>query len=199
MQVPPAYSAKRSGGERLYDLARRGIAVERAPVAVVVHSLEVVALDGDRLELAVRCEAGTYVRALARDVGEALGTGAHLVALRRTRSGGFGEADAVSWAEVARRGREAVVPLEALLLNLPAVTVTTEGRAALRHGRDLSASLLVGDYPSASGWIRVLDGSGALVALAVPRPGTASAELPVASVLHPDIVLLDTAGASEER
>src|SRR5262249_56983955 len=85
MQVPPAYSAKRAGGERHYDLARRGVAVARPPVPVVVHAIDVVSLDGDRADLRVRCGPGTYVRALARDLGESLGTGAHLAALRRTR------------------------------------------------------------------------------------------------------------------
>src|SRR5213078_1081447 len=100
MQVPPAYSAKRAGGERLYDLARRGVDAPRPAVPVVVHALEVLAVEGERIELRVRCGPGTYVRALARDLGVALGTGAHLVALRRTRTGGFGEADAVGWDDV---------------------------------------------------------------------------------------------------
>ena len=195
MQVPPAYSAKRSGGERLYDLARRGVAVERPPVRVVVHALEVRRADGDEVEMEVRCGAGTYVRALARDLGERLGTGAHLVALRRIRNGSFTERDAVAWDDVPIRGRDALVPMAALLPDLPAVTVTDEGQRALRFGRDLAAPLLVGGFPSAAGprW-RVLDGSGALLALASPRGTAAEGELRVDPVLHPDIVLLETAG-----
>ena len=195
MQVPPAYSAKRSGGERLYDLARRGVAVERLPVRVVVYALEVRGVDGAEVEMEVRCAAGTYVRALARDLGERLGTGAHLVALRRTRSGTFGEEAAVGWDDVPIRGREALLPMAALLPELPAVTVTDEGERALRFGRDLAAPLLVGGFPAAMGerW-RVLDGSGALVALASPRGTATEGELRVDPVLHPDIVLLETAG-----
>jgi tRNA pseudouridine55 synthase len=195
MQVPPAYSAKRSGGERLYDLARRGVAVERAPVRVVVYALDVRRVEGAEVEMEVRCAAGTYVRAIARDLGERLGTGAHLVALRRTRSGTFGEETAVSWDDVPVRGREALVPMAALLPELPAVTVTDEGERALRFGRDLAAPLLVGGFPAATGprW-RVLDGAGALVALASPRGAAMGGELPVDPVLHPDIVLLETAG-----
>ena len=195
MQVPPAYSAKRSGGERLYDLARRGVAVERAPVPVVIHALEVRRADGDEVEIEVRCGSGTYVRALARDLGERLGTGAHLVTLRRVRSGTFGEDSAVGWDEVPVRGREALVPMAALLPELPAVTVTDEGQRALRFGRDLAAALLVGGFPAAAGpWWRVLDASGTLLALASPRGTGPAGELPVDPVLHPDIVLLETAG-----
>ncbi len=195
MQVPPAYSAKRSGGERLYDLARRGVAVERLPVRVVVYALDVRRAEGAEVEMEVRCAPGTYVRALARDLGERLGTGAHLVALRRIRSGTFGEETAVGWDDVPVRGREALVPMAALLPDLPAVTVTDEGERALRFGRDLAAPLLVGGFPAATGprW-RVLDGSGALVALASPRGAATEGELPVDPVLHPDIVLLETAG-----
>ena len=195
MQVPPAYSAKRSGGERLYDLARRGVAVERLPVRVVVYALDVRRAEGAEVEMEVRCAPGTYVRAIARDLGERLGTGAHLVALRRIRSGTFGEETAVSWDDVPVRGREALVPMAGLLPDLPAVTVTGEGERALRFGRDLAAPLLVGGFPSATGprW-RVLDGSGALVALATPRATPVEGELPVDPVLHPDIVLLETAG-----
>src|SRR6185503_2269513 len=195
MQVPPAYSAKRSGGERLYDLARRGVAVERPPVRVVVYALDVRRAEGAEVEMEVRCAPGTYVRAIARDLGELLGTGAHLVALRRIRSGTFGEETAVGWDDVPVRGREALIPMAALLPDLPAVTVTDEGERALRFGRDLAAPLLVGGFPAATGprW-RVLDGSGALVALASPRGAATEGELPVDPVLHPDIVLLETAG-----
>jgi tRNA pseudouridine55 synthase len=195
MQVPPAYSAKRSGGERLYDLARRGVAVERLPVRVVVYALDVRRAEGAEVEMEVRCAPGTYVRAIARDLGERLDTGAHLVALRRIRSGAFGEEAAVAWDDVPVRGREALIPMAGLLPDLPAVTVTDEGERALRFGRDLAAPLLVGGFPSAAGprW-RVLDGSGALVALASPRGAATEGELPVDPVLHPDIVLLETAG-----
>jgi tRNA pseudouridine55 synthase len=195
LQVPPVYSAKRAGGERLYDLARRGVAVERAGVLVRVHAIEVRGRDGDCVDIEVRCGAGTYVRALARDLGEALGTGGHLVALRRTRSGAFSEKDALGWDDVATKGADALIPLHALLTDLPAVTVTEEGRSALRHGRDLGGPSLVGGFPSAPAErLRVLDGTGALVALAIPRAAGISTELPVDPLLHPDIVLLETAG-----
>jgi tRNA pseudouridine55 synthase len=160
-----------------------------------VSAIDVLGQEGDRVHIEVRCGAGTYIRALARDLGESLGTGAHLVALRRLRSGSFREADAVTWDDVPRRGRDALVPMSALLTDLPAVTVTEDGRNALRHGRDLGAPALVGGFPVAPAErVRVLDDSGALVALAVPRAASASTELPVDALLHPEIVLLETAG-----
>jgi tRNA pseudouridine55 synthase len=195
LQVPPTYSAKRSGGERLYDLARRGVVVDRPPVPVVVFAFDVLSASGDEVEIEVRCAPGTYVRALARDLGEALGTGGHLVRLRRVSSGAFHERAAVSWEDVPGRGRASVIPMAALLPELPAVTVTEEGQQALRHGRDLAGALLAGGFPASPGArLRVLDASGALLALATPRGSQVAGELPVDPVLHPDIVLLEAAG-----
>jgi len=87
MQRPPAYSALREGGERLYDKARRGEVVEPEPRPVTVHALELLALEGADVELRIRCGKGTYVRSLAADLGRALGCGGALAALRRTRVG----------------------------------------------------------------------------------------------------------------
>jgi tRNA pseudouridine55 synthase len=88
LQQPPAFSAKRIGGKRSHDLARAGVAsVLPAPVSVTVHRLDIVGADGDCVTLNLECSAGFYVRALAADLGERLGVGAHLVALRRTRAG----------------------------------------------------------------------------------------------------------------
>src|SRR5690606_21633279 len=86
-QTPPAYSAKRVAGERAYDAARRGAALELAPVEVTVHRLQVLRAALPEVEFEVECSSGTYIRSIARDVGEALGVGAHLTALRRTRVG----------------------------------------------------------------------------------------------------------------
>ena len=189
-QVPPAYSAKRVDGQRLYDLARRGVAVERAPVAVTVRALEVMAIAGDRVELDVRCSAGTYVRALARDLGAALGTGGHLAALCRTEAAGFGLDRAVRWEALAD-GVAALVPLAEVLSNLPAVTGGAEGARAVRHGRDLDRRLVLAGFPAgAPARVRVLDEGGHLLALAVPRDGAAPA-VAAGAVLHPDLVLAD--------
>jgi tRNA pseudouridine55 synthase len=192
-QLPPAFSAKRVDGRRMYDLARRGIEVERRTARVTLHSIAVLSMAGDDAELEVRCSPGTYVRALARDIGERLGCGAHLVSLRRLRSGGFGVEDAVGWDDLRTLGRARVLPLSRLLPELPAVQVSAEGLRALRHGRDLARALVVSGFPDApTPRLRVLDDSGTLVALAVPRGfGAPAAGLSLEPVLHPDLVLVD--------
>jgi tRNA pseudouridine55 synthase len=193
-QVPPAYSAKRVLGQRLYELARRGVAVERTAVPVTVHALDVVSCQGGEVVLDVRCSAGTYVRALARDLGHALGTGGHLAALRRTDAAGFGLAGAVAWDDLTAAAADRVTPLDALLPQFPAVVVGEEGAAAVRHGRDLDRRLVTSGFPAppAPARLRVLDEQGRLLALAVPRGfGPAVPGLPAATDLHPDVVLAD--------
>lgn len=95
-QRPPVYSAKKVGGESAHRRARRGEVVDLAPVAVTVHSLELLGFELPLVELEVHCSSGTYVRALARELGEALGMGAHLTALRRTAVGSFSVDDAIT-------------------------------------------------------------------------------------------------------
>ena len=189
-QVPPAFSARHVGGRRLYELARRGEVAPRTATPVTVHGVELRRLDGDSLDLEVRCSAGTYVRALARDLGDDLGVGGHLSALRRTASGPFGLDQAVPGDDLAA-ARDRLIPLSALLSELPAVTVGAEGREHVRHGRDLGPSLLVGGLPGGDvERVRVLDETGQLLALAVPR-GTAGTGAPsVETRLHPEVVLL---------
>jgi tRNA pseudouridine55 synthase len=194
-QLPPAYSAKRVDGRRLYELARKGVEVQRRTARVTVHAISVLSADGEHVELEVRCSPGTYVRALARDLGEKLGCGAHLVELRRLESGGFSLEDAVGWDDLLDHGRERLVPLGHLLPELPAVQVSAEGLRALRHGRDLPRALCVSGFTDdPAPRVRVLDESGSLAALAVPRGFGASAPwLTVEPVLHPDVVLVDNA------
>src|SRR6185436_2075769 len=147
LQVPPVYAAKRVSGRRLYELARSGITVEVPPQPVQIHELRVFGVEGDRFELEVRCSPGTYIRALARDLGEVLGTGAHLVALRRTFSGGFSVSDALPWPELEAAARSRLLPLGKVLLDMPAVRVAPDGLRALRFGRDLTRSLVLSGFP----------------------------------------------------
>jgi tRNA pseudouridine55 synthase len=193
LQVPPAFSAKRRNGVRSYDLARQGAPVTLAPSPVTIFALEVVFFEGDRLELHVACSPGTYVRALARDLGERLGVGGHLTALCRTRSGAFGLEDAVGWDDLDSKARAWLRPLHALLPEMPSVRVGEEGARALRHGRDLLRHLVVSGFPEAAqGSVRVLDEAGQLLGLAVPRGfGSDRGELPIAPALHPEVVLAD--------
>jgi tRNA pseudouridine55 synthase len=195
LQVPPAFSAKQTAGRRHYDIARSGQTVERTACRVTVSSLHVIGVEGDRAHLEVACSAGTYVRALARDLGEALGVGAHLAALRRTRSGPFVAAQALPLAEVdLERAVQRLVPLDGLLLEMPAIRVGEEGLRALRHGRSVGRDLVVDGFPDGvpPERVRVLGPDQALVALAVPRGfGRNVPELPVQAVFQPDLVLIE--------
>ena len=194
-QLPPAFSAKRTAGERHHDLARAGKVVERTPCRVTVHSIEVRVVGDDRAEMDVVCGAGTYIRALARDLGERMGTGAHLVALRRTRSGALTLEDAVPLAEVdATTAAQRLIPMGQLLLEIPAIVVGARGAAALRYGRGLSRELVVAGFPgeAPAERFRIVDEAGSLLALGTPRGfGQSTLGLSVDPTIHPDIVLLD--------
>lgn len=121
-QVPPMYSALKHKGQRLYDLAYQGIEVERAPRPVTIHELELTALEGDRIQVRIRCSKGTYVRTLAEDVGRALGCGAHVCALRRTGVGPFVEREAVTLSRLeAMAAEQGVEALDRLLLSVDTV------------------------------------------------------------------------------
>jgi tRNA pseudouridine55 synthase len=148
-QVPPMYSAKKVLGTKLYELARRGVEIERKALPVTIHELEVVrhkdALlevkeDGtSELSIRVRCSAGTYIRTLAESIGERLGTAAHLSSLRRTGAGDFCIEDALSLEELKERaeGGEAeriILPPEAALSKMPFVHLTTDEARKALHG-----------------------------------------------------------------
>jgi tRNA pseudouridine55 synthase len=147
LQVPPMVSAVKVGGERLYAKARRGESVERSPRPIVVHELELLAFapgPEPRATVAVACSGGTYVRSLAADLGRALGTLAHLAALRRTAVGSFGEGDAHTLAELEDLAGGGAPGLAAAVLD-PAAAVdptavrslTPDEAAALATGRTL--------------------------------------------------------------
>jgi tRNA pseudouridine55 synthase len=188
-QVPPMYSAKKVGGQKLYELARRGIEVERAAVKVVIRELEMSAADGAEtgacgaslhvnedgacdLRVRVVCSAGTYIRVLAEDLGARLGTGAHLAALRRTRAGAFGIAQAVTLEHLGERAeasgaRELLITPDAMLPELAFVHLTAEDARRARHG----AAVRIGEAESSS-WregerVRMRDAAGNLIAVGV--------------------------------
>jgi tRNA pseudouridine55 synthase len=135
-QRPPRYSAKHVDGERSYRLARRGVAVEPAETTVVVHRIELVAFASPDLVFRATVSAGTYIRALARDLGERLGVGGHLTALRRESIGALRVEDAVA---LDRIDASAVRPARAVLGHLPAVELDEESRVAVSHGRAVPA------------------------------------------------------------
>ncbi|MBL8587611.1 MAG: tRNA pseudouridine(55) synthase TruB [Methylobacteriaceae bacterium] len=139
LQTPPAFSAIKIDGERAYDIARDGETVELQPRPVTIHALRLVGHDGATTTLEADCGKGTYVRALARDLGRLLGCYGHVVELRRTRVGPFTLADATPLAaldDVAEVGR-ALKPVEAGLTEVPCVIVDRNGAARLRRGQGL--------------------------------------------------------------
>lgn len=142
-QVPPMYSALKRGGKPLYVLARRGESVARAPRSVWVHRFALCSFHDAVADVEVECSKGTYIRTLAEDLGEALGCGAHLTALRRLRSGPFDLTDATDLPGVAEaclrgRGDALVLPIDSALLGLPQVTVDASHETSIRHGQSVT-------------------------------------------------------------
>jgi tRNA pseudouridine55 synthase len=189
-QVPPMFSALKRDGRPLYSYARAGESVERAPRQLTVHELVLLGFEPpDHARLRVRCSKGTYVRVLAADLGRALGTGAHLTALRRSASGPFRLEAALPLDEVLRRiDAGEVLPFVSLsdaLAHLPAVRVTEVIANALRRGQRVAWTALPG-APDA-GSLRVLETDGALVAVVEPGEEGAVRTLRAFNVRSPTV------------
>lgn len=184
-QVPSSVSAVKIDGKRAYKRVREGEAVELKPRRVTIASIEVGAVTQavsaageDRpvldVEVEVSCSSGTYIRAIARDLGEALGVGGHLTALRRTRIGGFG-LDTAATLEVLAERSEAGEPLGALTMGeaaarlMPIRTATPSEAKALSYGKPLDAAGIPGRYA-------VLDEQGELLAVLIEQGDTAKPE-----------------------
>ena len=134
-QIPPAYSAAKVAGKRAYDLARRGAEVELNPRRVSVYGIDVLAFAWPRLEVEVRCGKGTYIRSLARDLGEKLGCGGYVEALRRTHVGPVTTDSAVTLDLPMDAIRERLRPMSEAVAELPRVDVDAETAGRLRHGQ----------------------------------------------------------------
>ena len=171
LQRPPAFSAKQVGGVRAHAAARRGEALELAPVPVRVHAWTILARRRADLDVRITCGGGTYIRALARDLGRATGSAAHLARLRRTRSGAFDVADAVSTERLATVGGTLLPPIAAVP-ELPTRLLGNGDIVRIVHGQALPA-------PDGAGRLALVDDAGALVAIAEHRDGA----------LHPCMVL----------
>ncbi|OUM01920.1 tRNA pseudouridine(55) synthase TruB [Variovorax sp. JS1663] len=137
-QVPPMHSALKKDGKALYEYAREGVEVERAPRDVVIHSLEIAAMPDDCIRIRATVSKGTYIRTLGEDIGEALGCGAHLTALRRVATGGFEASQCVTlhaleaMDEAERLAR--LLPTESLLASHTSVTLAAEDAARFLSG-----------------------------------------------------------------
>lgn len=167
-QVPPMYSAKKISGERAYRRARRGEHVELAPATVTIHEIKLTEVELPKVRFQVRCSSGTYVRALARDLGVTLGVGAHLKRLRRTAIGSFHVADALTADDLVDRTEVSaglMGPLEALP-HLPTLDVDEETAARLVHGQTVQLI-----EPVLKGTIAVAH-EGGLLAIGEFRDGT---------------------------
>jgi tRNA pseudouridine55 synthase len=196
LQQPPAFSAKKVDGERSYRLARRSAAASHAvdapprlpePAEVTAYAIEVISCDDGRVSLSLACSSGFYVRALAHDLGQALGTGGHLEALRRTATAGVTLADAIPLErlEQAETPSAAVIPMDRLVPHLPAVVLTAGGVRKAVHGQALGPLDAISGFPApgaAPQACRLLDAAGGLrgVGLAADRPG----------LLHPAVILM---------
>jgi tRNA pseudouridine55 synthase len=167
-QVPPMHSALKHDGQRLYELARRGQTVERQARAVHIGRLELRQFEGARFEVEIDCSKGTYVRSLIEDIGEALGCGAHLTALRRLRVGALDLAQAVDLdrlREAAARGPKALdaclLPVADALAHLPQVQLDTEQAQRLLRGQGVRLAA-----PLVAGWVAVFDAERAFLGMA---------------------------------
>jgi len=168
-QTPPMYSAIKKDGKRLYELARAGEEVEREARAVTVFSLTLNDFTSDELKLSVACSKGFFVRTLAADIGEALGCGAHLTALRRTQSGPFAIARAIPLQEIVDKGAEAVAgklaSLDESLAFLPEVKTNEAEADRVKHGGVVEVA-----RPDEA-MVRVTGPTGEVLALAEIRRG----------------------------
>ncbi len=185
-QVPPPYSAKKIEGVAAYRLARKNQPVVLRPVTVTVSDLQLDSYEPGLAHLRVRATAGFYVRSLAHDLGRRMGCGAHLESLRRTRAGAFGLDAAIPLVEAEadpERARASVLPLERLLPDMPAVTLTERGVWRATHGNEVGPGEMAASTPLAvaDGRWRLLDGAGKLLGIAEARPG---------GLLHPVLVLV---------
>jgi tRNA pseudouridine55 synthase len=169
-QTPPAYSAKMVGGTRAYALARQGKAVPSPATAVTVHALDVLEFAPPCARVRVRCSAGFYVRTLAHDVGQLLGTGAILDELLRTEAAGYRIGDAVSFEQLVTAPRadlrQLARPMESLLIAWPSAQLTSEGVEWARHGRDLGPRQVTAPLAPIPDRVRLLAPDGRLIGLA---------------------------------
>ena len=180
LQTPPMFSALHVGGKRLYDLARKGVEVERQPRPVNVYRLALLAFDeaAQTGTLGISCSKGTYIRTICADLGEALGTCGVMSALRRTRASGFALADCVTVdaaRELAAAGRlfERVLPVETLFAARPALSVSAAQAARFSNGGALDAArtALAGEKAREGDVFRVRAPDGAFLGLGRVRDG----------------------------
>lgn len=172
LQTPPPVSAKKIGGRPAYELARKQQPVELKPVEVEVFALDLLEVAGNRARLRVHCSAGTYLRSIAHDLGQALGCGAYLATLRRVRSGDFSIEQAHTLEQLgalAEAGRfdEAVIPASLLLPEFPSERVDAITAGQIRNGRAFRVSPF--QVAKTARYVKALNSQGELIAIGEAR------------------------------
>jgi tRNA pseudouridine55 synthase len=189
-QLPPMYSALKHGGKPLYKLARRGEEVQRARREVEINEVQITELDPPLLHLHIECSKGTYIRTLAHDIGEQLGCGAHLTALRRIRNGFFCLKDALSLADIKgllNKGKleERILSLSRAMDFLPAIAVGDANALLIRNGQTISLEGFPLRSEGVGGAVRVLVNQGGwLVAVGELQRGEEGVVLRPLRVFH---------------
>ncbi len=168
MQVPPMYSALKRDGEKLVDLARRGITVEREARRVEIYSLTAQKLTDTDYELAVECSHGTYIRTLCADIGQKLGCGGCMASLRRGETGGFSLADAATLDEIAAAPTAHLLKTDALFSELPSEKFVGKRLAAVKNG----VAVPVGNNLENGARVRLYDGDSTFFGLGEVKNGT---------------------------
>ena len=148
MQVPPMYSALKVDGQKLYDLARKGREVERQPRPITIHELTLLGMEADGIHLRVHCSKGTYIRTLCKDIGEALGCGGCMAALRRISAGEYTQAEAVPLMELleTEHPEQYLRPVDSMFRNYPMVELTPRQEIRCRNGNSFSVQMDDGTY-----------------------------------------------------
>lgn len=152
LQTPPMYSALKKDGERLYDLARKGIEIEREQRKITIEKLEIYDFDGVEFSMDVTCSAGTYIRSLCDDIGKALGCGAVMTELRRTEANGFSIENSVTLEELEKlvsenKAESVITSVETALMSYPEITVTNPQANRFHNGGALDYERLHGEFP----------------------------------------------------
>ena len=148
MQVPPMYSALKVNGQKLCDLARKGKEVERKPRPITIHELTLLGMETDGIRLRVRCSKGTYIRTLCKDIGQALGCGGCMAALRRVTAGEYTIEESVPLAELLESEDPGAYlrPVDTMFRNYPAVTLSEKQTLRCRNGNSFSVKMENGTY-----------------------------------------------------
>ena len=168
-QIPPMYSAVKINGQKLCDLARKGKEVARKPRTVTIHALECLAFSGNTARLRVHCSKGTYIRTLCKDIGEVLGCGGCMEALRRVTAGAYTIEEAVPLAQLveSETPERLLRPVDTMFVQYPAITLTEKQTLRCRNGNSFSVELPAGTY-------RAYDQAGAFLMLAKVEDGVMS-------------------------